>query len=50
MNSPRLPPLTISDLQTGSDYLARLPLAEPPKAAAALAQLFRETLNKSRFC
>ena len=40
MNSPRLPPLTISDLQTGSDYLARLPLAEPPKAAAALAQLF----------
>ena len=40
MNSPSLPPLTISGLQAGNEFIARLPLAEPPKAASSLLRLF----------
>ena len=40
MNSPSVPKMTIVDLQSGSDFIARLPLADPPQAAADLRRLY----------
>ena len=45
MNAPIIPPLHLSDLQSGLDYLAGLSLANPPVAERQLMVLLDELLS-----